>query len=207
MPTTPAGSTVLLALLGASVGVASSASAASTAARRLVEVTPAKGLMLMRTWQTRADTMNVLKTVPDGKTGKKLKVVSAVEGEEAARRALCKQQFRLFQSARRPWPVRTPPTTTRRRRRQIIPELKIGGVPRGANARLFATLGEGASTLSIVECGAQWNLLSLCVSPDAREIDAIVSAEVAALDELRGLCGEAGAGAARAAGRRGGARG
>ena len=76
MPTKPAGSTVLLALLGASVGVASSASAASTAARRLVEVTPAKGLMLMRTWQTRADTMNVLKTVPDGKTGKKLKVVS-----------------------------------------------------------------------------------------------------------------------------------
>ena len=193
MPTKPAGSTVLLALLGASVGVASSASAASTAARRLVEVTPAKGLMLMRTWQTRADTMNVLKTVPDGKTGKKLKVVSAVEGEEAARRALCKQQFRLFQERAAALASADASDDYPEARRQIIPELKIGGVPRGANARLFATLGEGASTLSIVECGAQWNLLSLCVSPDAREIDAIVSAEVAALDELRGLCGEAGA--------------
>ena len=151
---------LLLCLLG------SNGLSLPTATRKLVEVTPAKGFMLMRTWQTRAETMNTMVTVPDGGTGKKLKVVSAVAGEEAGRRALCKQQFQLFRD-RASSLATADAGDYPQAQRQVIPELKLGGVPRGLDAKIFANLGQGAATMSIVECAAQeWNILSLCVSPD-----------------------------------------
>ena len=150
----------------------------AVAARKLVELTPAKGLMLMKTWQARAENMNVLKTVPDGKTGKKLKVVSIATGEEATRRALCKEEFKLF-SDRVLSLASADAGDYPQAKRQVIPELKIAGAPRGLGAKLFANLGEGASTLSIVEAlDTEWNVLSLCVSPDARRLESIVEAEV-----------------------------
>ena len=129
--------------------------------------------MLMKTWQVRAESMNVLKTVPDGKTGKKLKVVSALAGEEGARRALVKQEFQQF------WDRAT----------------SLASAVKQHDTKLFATLGEFASTLAIVEILDEetWSILSLCVSPDAREHLSIVEAEIATLDELRELCASAGA--------------
>ena len=164
-----------------------------TTARKLVEVAPAKAFMLMKTWQTRADNQNLLKTVPDGKTGKKLKVVSAVAGEEASRRALCKKQFQLFRE--RAFSLASADSGDYpEAQRQLISELKIAGAARGLNAKLFATVGQGASTLSIVEAlDREWNVLSLCVSPDARELPGIIAAEAATLNELRNLCADDGA--------------
>lgn len=164
-----------------------------TSMRKLVEIAPAKGMMLMKTWQTRAESMNTLKTVPDGKTGQKLKVVSAVAGEEAGRRKLCKLQFQLFQ-ARSLSLANADAGDYPQAKRQLIPELKLAGAPRGLNAKLFAAVGEGASTLSIVEVlEREWNVLSLCVAPDTRELPAILDAELATLDELRSLCAQEGA--------------
>ena len=160
---------------------------------RMVEMTPTKGLMLMRTWQTRAENMNVLKTVPDGKKGTKLKVVSAVSGDEGSRRSRCKEQFSLF-SQRVAALGSADAGEYPEAQRQLIPELNIGGKPRGPGAKVFASVGEGASTLSIVECNeALWSVLSLCVSPDARDIPSIVQAEAAALEGLRDLCANTGA--------------
>merc|ERR1719331_2781472 len=101
-----------------------------TATTSTEEMTPAKGLMLMKTWKARAETQNVLKTVPDGKTGKKLKVVSTVgTSEEAARRAARKEQlelaiksaFALADADAGDYP---------QAKRQLIPELKLAGAPR-----------------------------------------------------------------------------
>ena len=95
----------------------------ATATRKLIEIAPAKGLMLMKTWQARFQDMNVLKTVPDGKTGKKLKVVSAMAGEEAARRALCKSEFHKFQ-ARALSLANADAGDYPQAQRQVLPELK-----------------------------------------------------------------------------------
>ena len=170
------------------IGVAASATPTS----RLIEVTPSMAGGLMKMWQTRADSMNVLKTVPDGKTGKKLKVVNAMEGEEAARRRLCKREFQTF-TDRTLSLASADVTDSPEVERQTIPEFQIAGAARGPNAKTFANLGEGTSTLSIIEqLDTEWNILSLCVSPDTRSVDSIVAAEMATLDELRDLCADAG---------------
>jgi nitroreductase len=140
--------------------------------------------------------MNTLKTVPDGKTGKKLKVVSAITlaGEgEASRRSLCKREFQMFKE-RALSLASADAGEYPQAKRQLIPQLKIAGADRGLNAKIFANLGEGASTLSIIEqLDTQWNVLSLCVSPDTRSLDSIVAAELATIQELRTLSADAGA--------------
>ena len=133
----------------------------ATTSRKLVDLPPAKGMLLMSTWQTRASNQNILTTVPDGR---KLKVVRTAEGEEAARRQLCKEQFRSFLDT------------------QMSDDIKV-----------FATTGDGASTLALVETLAeQWSILSLCVTPEARSMAGIVEAEAATLDALRASCADAG---------------
>jgi nitroreductase len=165
-------------------------------ARRLVEVSPTKAGMLMKAWEMRADTMNTMKTVPDGKTGKKLKVVSAITlaGEgEASRRTLCRREFQSFKE-RALSLASADAGEYPEAKRQLIPQLKIAGSDRGLNAKCFANLREGASTLSMIEVlDTQWNMINLCVSPDTRTLDSIVAAEAATLDELRELCADAGA--------------
>ena len=162
--------------------------------RRLVEVTPAKGAMLMKVWQGRAESMSMLKTVPDGKTGKKLKVISALAGEEAVRRKQCANGFQLFRD-RALALADADSGDYPEALRQAAPALKIAGMPCGPNAKLFANLGTGPSTLSIVQCtpGEWWSIFSLCVSPDTRDISSIIEAEVATLAELRALCNADGA--------------
>ena len=134
----------LLALL-----LPSSMAAMSTAAmtRKLVEVSPGKATLLMKAWQSRAAEQNVLKTVPDGKTGKKLKVVRVDTGEEAEQRAMRKQQLEAFQRAAQAL-ASADAGEYPEARRQLIPELQLAGAKRGPNAKVFAAVGDGASTCS-----------------------------------------------------------
>ena len=181
-------SLLLLLQLASALSMTGNVMPTGSSTRRLVEVKPAKAGMLMRTWETRAESMNTLKTVPDGKTGKKLKVVSAITlaGEgEASRRSLCKREFQMFKE-RALSLASADAGEYPQAKRQLIPQLKIAGADRGLNAKIFANLGEGASTLSIIEqLDTQWNVLSLCVSPDTRSLDSIVAAELATIQELR----------------------
>ena len=79
-------------------------------------------------------------------------------------------------------------------KRQLVQALDVGGAPRGANTKVFASVGAGATTLSLVETlDAEWSVLSLCVSPDTREEADVAEAEEATLEELRRLCDESGA--------------
>lgn len=142
----------------------------TSSAPQLVEVSPAKGSMLVAAWQARAANANTLQTVPDGKTGTKLKVL-AVSGAERIRRANRKQQYERFQAC----------------------AAAVAGAGDAGAAKLFATVGGCASTLCLVEVDEdEWSVKSLCVSPDARELPSVAEAEEAALQGLRGLCAGSG---------------
>ena len=54
-------------------------SAAASAPRRLVDLTPLKGMLLMQRWQASTDARNLVTTIPDGN---KLKAVRALQGDE-----------------------------------------------------------------------------------------------------------------------------
>jgi len=126
--------------------------------------------MLVAAWQARAANANTLQTVPDGKTGTKLKVL-AVSGAERIRRANRKQQYERFQAC----------------------AAAVAGAGDAGAAKLFATVGGCASTLCLVEVDEdEWSVKSLCVSPDARELPSVAEAEEAALQGLRGLCAGSG---------------
>jgi hypothetical protein len=164
-------------------------------ARKFVELPPAKGMMLAKTWQALLKDADAFTIVPDGKSGKKLKAVP-IQGDEVARRKLCRQQLQLLQEATQEM-VAADLSDYPRAKRQLIETLRLGGAPRGANTKCFVSLpvnGSGATTLSLVETlDAHWSVLALCVRPDEKQLPGIVEAEAATLDALRGLCTSEGA--------------
>lgn len=136
---------------------------------------------------------NKVKTLPDGKGNGKLKVVRALTDQEVARRALCKQQFSTFLLATTGLAA-ADKSEYPQAKRQLVAALDLAGAPRGANTKVFASVGGGPTTLSLVEIlERDWSVLSLCVNPDTRDVPAIIEAEQATLAELRRLCEEAGA--------------
>lgn len=144
------------------------ASALVVPSRKLVELTPLKGMQLMQQWQL-ADPRNQVTTMPDGK---KLKAVRALEGDELLRRKACKQQFDLFGAATRGLADAD---------RSADPEAQT-------RTQVFASLplqGDAPSALALVEQGErEWSVLSLCVSPGERRLELIVEAEAATLQAL-----------------------
>ena len=164
-------------------------------ARKLVELPPAKGMMLAKTWQANLKDADAFTIVPDGKTGKKLKAVP-IQGDEVARRKLCRQQLQLLQEATQEM-VAADLSDYPRAKRQLIETLRLGGARRGANTKCFVSLpvnGSGATTLSLVETlDTHWSVLALCVRPDEKQLPGVVEAEAATLNALRGLCESEGA--------------
>ena len=138
--------------------------------RKLVELTPLKGMLLMQRWQL-TDPRNLVTTMPDGN---KLKAVRALQGDELLRRNACKQQFDLFGAAT-----------------SGLAEADKSADPEAEQQRtqVFASLpleGGAPSTLALVEQGERdWSVLSLCVSPGERRLEVIVEAEAATLQALR----------------------
>ena len=174
--------TVLLAL--------SAGSTAASASRKLVELAPSKAVMLIKVWQGRETNANVMTTVPDGR---KLKVVRASAGEELTRRTRCKENFSSFLTCAFAL-AQADSSDYPQAKRRLIPTLEIAGSARGEHAKVFASAGAGAATLSLVETlEHQWSVLSLCVNPDERNLPSIVEAEQATLDALRELCADSGA--------------
>ena len=152
---------MLALLLGASALVVPS--------RKLVELTPLKGMQLMQRWQL-TEPRNQVTTMPDGK---KLKAVRALEGDELLRRKACKQQFDLFGAATR----------------GLAEADKSADPEAQKRTQVFASLpleGDAPSALALVEQGErEWSVLSLCVSPGERRLELIVEAEAATLQALR----------------------
>eukprot|EP00966_Prymnesium_polylepis_P217109 5024589-Prymnesium_polylepis.1 len=122
-------------------------SVAVSASRKLVQVEPLKAMLLMRSWQTRTSDQNAVRTVPDGN---KLKAVRTLTGEELTRRGLCKKQFELFVQATSGL-ASADKSEYPQAKRQLVQGLKIAGAPRGVCSKVFASVGGGATTLSLVE--------------------------------------------------------
>ena len=166
---------MLALLLGAS---------ALAPSRKLVELTPLKGMQLMQRWQL-TDPRNLVTTMPDGK---KLKAVRALQGDELLRRTACKQQFDLFGAATSGL-AEADKSADPEAERQLIAALRVAGAARGERTQVFASLpleGGAPSTLALVEQGERdWSVLSLCVSPGEQRLDVIVEAEAATLQALR----------------------
>ena len=107
--------------------------------RSLVELSPVKGMLLARRWLASSDARNLVTTVPDGK---KLKAVRAVQGDELARRALCKSELQrvnaatcgLAEADRSDYPTA---------KRQLVDALRVAGAPRGEQTQVFASLPPG----------------------------------------------------------------
>ena len=141
-----------------------------TPSRKLVELTPLKGMLLMQRWQL-TDPRNLVTTMPDGN---KLKAVRALQGDELLRRNACKQQFDLFGAATSGLAEadKSADPEAERQRTQVFASLPLeGGAP---------------STLALVEQGERdWSVLSLCVSPGERRLEVIIEAEAATLQALR----------------------
>ena len=104
------------------------------ASRKFVDLAPLKGAMLMKTWQAKMNDAQ-MSVAPDGKTGQKLKVVRTFDGDELHRRALCRQQMKLFYSAAVGLAETSDPAA-----RSQIDALHIGGAPRGEHATVFLSL-------------------------------------------------------------------
>ena len=155
-----------------------------TPSRKLVELTPLKGMLLMQRWQL-TDLRNLVTTMPDGN---KLKAVRALQGDELLRRNACKQQFDLFGAATSGL-AQADESADPEAERQLVAALRVAGAARGERTQVFASLpleGGAPSTLALVEQGERdWSVLSLCVSPGERRLEAIVEAEAATLQALR----------------------
>jgi len=155
---------------------APSVPAPAPATRKTVELNPLKAMILMKTWMASGKDQNMVKIVPDGKTGKKLKAVHTFTGDEATRRKLCKEQCEQFCEVMR-----------------TLAE----GEAEAPQARVFSSLavsGGGASTMSLVEAlEEEWSVVHLCVSPIASDLERIAEAEEATLSDLRRLCEISGA--------------
>ena len=149
--------------------------ACATSTRSLVQLSPAKGCVLARQWQSSVENSNAVTIVPDGKTGKKLKAVRTFQGKELARRKLCKEQLDAFTAAAKALAAK----------QSDAESLKV-----------FVSLPPpgGATTLSLVETltAECWTVQSLCVKPDEKQMEAIIEAERATLEELRRLCEQSG---------------
>ena len=160
-------------------------SAAASAPRRLVDLTPLKGMLLMQRWQASTDARNLVTTIPDGN---KLKAVRALQGDELLRRAACKQQFEVFGAATSGL-IEADKSAYPQAQRQLVAALRIAGASRGERTQVFASLpleGGAPSTLALVELGERdWSVLSLCVSPGERRLEVIAEAEAATLQALR----------------------
>ena len=155
--------------------------------RSVVELPAFKAHMLIKSWAGRTENANLVRIVPDGK---KLKAVRALQGDEIERRKVCTKQFAMVSSATYSLAA-ADKSEYPSAKRQLIPELKIGGAPRGEKTKVFASLpgassGGGASTLSLVEARDKaWSILALCVSPDEKALPKIVEAEAATLNALQ----------------------
>lgn len=163
-------------------------------ARKLVDVAPIKAMALMRVWQSKIADQNKVTTVPeDGENGQKLKVVRAWTPEEVDRRALCKKDSDVFVRATMGL-AEADKSDQPEAKRQLVKALELGGAARGVGTKVFASVGGGATSLSLVEALPEsWQILSLCINPEAREVPAIVDAEAATLQALSALALEAGA--------------
>ena len=71
--------------------------------------------------------------------------------------------------------------------RLAVPQLLLGGQPRGAGSTVYASLCTGgASTISLIERdGSVWSLLVFAVNPQERNLQIVADAEEATLAALK----------------------
>ena len=157
--------------------------------RQLVEITPPKASALLKMWQSQsADKLVSIEADP--KNPKKFMAVPTAG--PGLRRAKWRSHADFFAAACAGLMVADQGDNPQARRQQIDC-LHIAGFPRGEGATVYASLGGGTSTLTLVERSKKYfSVLALCVKPDEKQLGKIVEAEAATLSALYGEAAAAG---------------
>lgn len=152
--------------------------------RKFAEILPLKAAMLTKQWQgLLLDVDQKVGIVPElGKTS----VGVQRFGDELERRTKCARQFEEFYQSTFALALADKEKLPKMAmaKRKLVSNLQIDGKARGPGCVVVASLTVPA-TLSIVEqLDDQWSVLALTVNPTERNIEKIVKAEVAMLNEL-----------------------
>lgn len=160
--------------------------------RKFTEILPLKAAMLTKSWQgLMLDVEEKVGVVPElGSTS----VATRRSGPELPRRALCKRQYeRFYESAYALALADKSSPSEALAKRRTIPSLVVDGRACGPECATYASLTAPATMALVVRLEQEWSVLALTVNPTERNLDVIMAAEYAMLEELRTRATEAGA--------------